>query len=49
MRTPPALARELAAGLPDASLVEIAGCAHCPPLERPGEFLKAVGPHLGLG
>jgi pimeloyl-ACP methyl ester carboxylesterase len=49
VRTPPALARELAAGLPDASLVEIAGCAHCPPLERPGEFLKAVGPHLGLG
>ena len=40
--TPPALARELAAGIAGATLVEIADCAHCPPLEKPAEFLAAV-------
>ena len=40
--TPPALARELAAGIADAALVEIADCAHCPPIEQPAAFLTAV-------
>ena len=44
--TPPALARELAAGLAGARLVEIPDCAHCPPLEKPAEFLAAVEPFL---
>ncbi len=46
--TPPALARELAAGIGGAALVEIAGCAHCPPLEKPAEFLAALRPFLEL-
>lgn len=44
--TPPALARELAAGIPGARLVEIPDCAHCPPLERPDAFLAVVEPFL---
>lgn len=44
--TPPALARELAAGIPGARLVEIPDCAHCPPVERPAEFARVVGEFL---
>ncbi len=44
--TPPPLAREVAAGIPGAKLVEIPGCGHCPPLENPAAFLSAVGPFL---
>ncbi|HEY2029636.1 MAG TPA: alpha/beta fold hydrolase [Myxococcales bacterium] len=44
--TPPALAREVAAGIPGAKLVEIQDCGHCPPLERPDDFLAAVEPFL---
>jgi 3-oxoadipate enol-lactonase len=44
--TPPALARELAAGIDGARLVEIADCAHCPPIEQPQEFARAVGEFL---
>ena len=44
--TPPALAREVAAGIPNAKLVEIPGCGHCPPLERPEAFLDIVEPFL---
>jgi 3-oxoadipate enol-lactonase len=40
--TPPALARALAAGIRDAALVEIADCAHCPPLEKPAEFVNVL-------
>ncbi|HET7342865.1 MAG TPA: alpha/beta hydrolase [Methylomirabilota bacterium] len=40
--TPPALANELAAGLEGAGYVEIADCAHCPPLERPEIFVRTV-------
>jgi 3-oxoadipate enol-lactonase len=46
--TPPALAAELAAGIPGAKLVRIPDCGHCPPLEQPEAFLAAVEPFLGL-
>ncbi|HTI52667.1 MAG TPA: alpha/beta fold hydrolase [Verrucomicrobiae bacterium] len=44
--TPPALARELAAGIRGATLVEIPACAHCPPIEKPAELLTALEPFL---
>ncbi len=44
--TPPELARELAAGISGARLVEIPDCGHCPPLEQPNAFLAAVEPFL---
>lgn len=40
--TPPPLARELQAGIRGARLVEIADCAHCPPIETPDEFVAIV-------
>jgi 3-oxoadipate enol-lactonase len=46
--TPPALARELAAGIAGARLVEIHDCAHCPPIEQPEEFSRAVAAFLGV-
>jgi 3-oxoadipate enol-lactonase len=46
--TPPALSRELAAGIAGARLVEIADCAHCPPLEQPQALLRAIAPFLRL-
>jgi 3-oxoadipate enol-lactonase len=39
--TPPALARELAAGI-GARFQEIAGCGHCPQIENPPAFVAAV-------
>ena len=35
-------ARRLAAAIPGAQLIEIAGAAHCPQLERPAEFNAAL-------
>lgn len=46
--TPPPLNRVIAAGIKGASLIELPDCGHCPPLERPQDFLKAAGPFLGL-
>lgn len=46
--TPPDLARDLAAGLHRATLVEIPDCGHCPPLEKPAAFLDAVRGFLAL-
>jgi len=46
--TPPALAHELAAGIPRAKLVELPGCGHCPPLQQPAEFVAAISPFLRL-
>lgn len=40
--TPPAMSSELAAGLPDARLVVLPGCAHVPQLQEPGLFLDAI-------
>ncbi len=44
--TPPAMSQELAAGLPNARLVTLSGCAHVPQLQDPGRFLEALLPFL---
>lgn len=45
--TPPAMSSELAAGLPDARLVVLPGCAHVPQLQEPGMFLDAIRDFIG--
>ncbi|WP_285708603.1 3-oxoadipate enol-lactonase [Microtetraspora sp. NBRC 16547] len=47
--TPPAHARELADGIPGATLVEIPGTAHLAGVERPEPVLTALLAHLGDG
>jgi 3-oxoadipate enol-lactonase len=44
--TPPPMSHELAAGLPQARLEIIAGCAHVPQLQAPEVFLAAIGDFL---
>lgn len=44
--TPPAMARELCAGLADARLVELPGCAHVPQLQAPGLFMETIRPFI---
>jgi 3-oxoadipate enol-lactonase len=44
--TPPPMSRELAAGLPDARLKIIPGCAHVPQLQAPETFLEMIGDFL---
>ena len=44
--TPPALARELAAGITGATFREIPGCGHCPQIENPQAFIDAVNGFL---
>jgi 3-oxoadipate enol-lactonase len=44
--TPPPMSHELAAGLPNARLVTIPGCAHVPQLQSPEVFLTAIGSFL---
>jgi 3-oxoadipate enol-lactonase len=44
--TPPPMSRELAAGLPNARLKIIPGCAHVPQLQSPEIFLDAIGDFL---
>ncbi len=44
--TPPPMSHELAAGLPDARLEIIPGCAHVPQLQAPKVFLDAIGDFL---
>src|SRR3954467_2378715 len=45
--TPPPMSHELAAGLPQARLKIIAGCAHVPQLQSPSAFLDAIADFLG--
>ena len=40
--TPPPMSAELAAGLPNAQLVILPGCAHVPQLQEPELFLDAI-------
>ena len=40
--TPPPMSRELAAGLPDARLQVLNGCAHVPQLQAPEQFMEAI-------
>ncbi|MFG2074676.1 bifunctional 3-oxoadipate enol-lactonase/4-carboxymuconolactone decarboxylase PcaDC [Nonomuraea maritima] len=44
--TPPAHARELADGIPEATLVEIPGAAHLAPADRPERVTAALLAHL---
>ena len=44
--TPPEMAHDLAERIPNAELVELPGCGHCPPLEQPTEFVQAIGNFL---
>src|SRR5882757_10081183 len=44
--TPPPMSHELAAGLPQARLKIIPGCAHVPQLQAPAAFLAAIGDFL---
>jgi 3-oxoadipate enol-lactonase len=44
--TPPPMSHELAAGLPNAQLKIITGCAHVPQLQAPQVFLDAIGAFL---
>jgi 3-oxoadipate enol-lactonase len=46
--TPPALGRALAAGLPDAQLIEMPGLGHCPHIQDPDAFVAAIMPFLHL-
>ena len=40
--TPPPMSQELSAGLPDARLVILKGCAHVPQLQAPEVFMDAI-------
>ena len=40
--TPPPMARELATLLPDATLIELDGCAHVPQLQAPDRVVEAM-------
>jgi 3-oxoadipate enol-lactonase len=44
--TPPAQARELADGIPDAQLVVLRDCAHAPQLQHPETFVATIEPFL---
>jgi 3-oxoadipate enol-lactonase len=44
--TPPPMSHELAAGLPDARLKIIPGCAHVPQLQAPQVFIEAIADFL---
>jgi len=44
--TPPAMSQELAAGLPQAQLQMLSGCAHVPQLQNPELFLSAIKPFI---
>ena len=44
--TPPPMSIELAAGLPNAHLKIISGCAHVPQLQSPEIFLEMIGTFL---
>jgi pimeloyl-ACP methyl ester carboxylesterase len=46
--TPPALNRAIVEKVAGAEYVELPGCGHCPPLEQPDAFLKAIGGFVDL-
>lgn len=42
------LGRDLAAGLPDAQVIELAGAGHAPHMQAPDALVRAIGPFLDL-
>lgn len=44
--TPPPMSRELAALIPRAQLVELAGCGHAPQIQQPEVLLRAILPFI---
>jgi len=46
--TPPPLNKAIVEKVAGAKYVELPGCGHCPPLEQPEAFLKAIGEFVGL-
>lgn len=46
--TPAALNKVIAEKVPGAKYAELPGCGHCPPLEQPEAFLKAIKSFIGL-
>lgn len=44
--TPPEMAQDLANLVPGSEIVELEGCGHCPPLEQPEQFVRAVAGFL---
>ncbi len=46
--TPPALNMAIVEKVAGARYIELPGCGHCPPLEQPDAFLKAIKEFVGL-
>ena len=46
--TPVPLNKVIAEKVAGSRYVELPGCGHCPPLEQPEAFLKAIGEFVGL-
>jgi 3-oxoadipate enol-lactonase len=46
--TPPPMSHELSAGLPNARLIIVPGCAHVPQLQAPELFLQTIGKFLQI-
>jgi pimeloyl-ACP methyl ester carboxylesterase len=46
--TPAKLNKEVAEKVAGAQYIELPGCGHCPPLEQPEAFVKAIGEFVGL-
>jgi 3-oxoadipate enol-lactonase len=44
--TPPPMSYELTAGLPNARMIILPGCAHVPQLQAPELFLQTIGAFL---
>ncbi|MEJ2435550.1 MAG: alpha/beta fold hydrolase [Pseudolabrys sp.] len=46
--TPPALNKAIVEKVTSSRYIELPGCGHCPPLEQPEAFLKAIKEFVGL-
>lgn len=46
--TPPVMARQLAAAIPNANLIEMPDCGHAPMAQAPEAFIDAISQFLGL-
>ena len=46
--TPPALNKAIVEKVASSRYIELPGCGHCPPLEQPEAFLKAIKEFVGL-